>query len=196
MKYIALLRGINVGGNTLIKMVELKAAFEKCGYTCVSTYINSGNVIFESSEKDINKIILHLEKELSKTFSYNLRLVVRSLKELQGVVADVPKDWIKKNDLRMYVAFIKEPVKAEDIAKEFEIKEGVDSIQVGEHVIYMSTKMEGLTKSRFSKLAGKNFYKRSLQGTHYKKIIYEPYQDMTIRNFNTVGKILGIMEKD
>jgi len=177
MKYIALLRGINVGGNSLIKMVELKLAFEKSGYTNVVTYINSGNVIFESDEKDLEKITKKLEKNLSEEFSMPLRVVVRSQKELQEVAEDIPVEW-KKEDVRKYVAFVKEPIQSDEAIKEFELKEGVDSVKQGNHVIYMTTKLEGLTKTRFTKLAGKKIYK-----------------DITIRNFNTVEKILGIMER-
>lgn len=56
MKYVAFLRGINVGGNSIVKMLELKEAFIKSGFINVLTYINSGNVIFESDEKDIERI--------------------------------------------------------------------------------------------------------------------------------------------
>jgi uncharacterized protein (DUF1697 family) len=67
MKYIALLRGINVGGNHKVEMKNLKALFESLGFSDVSTYINSGNVIFESNEERsvvLEKIITCFEKEL------------------------------------------------------------------------------------------------------------------------------------
>jgi uncharacterized protein (DUF1697 family) len=55
-KYLALLRGINVGGNNIIKMVDLKACFEKMGFLDVSTYIQSGNVLFSSPETSLTKL--------------------------------------------------------------------------------------------------------------------------------------------
>lgn len=176
MRYIALLRGINVGGNSLIKMIELKSAFEKSGYTNVVTYINSGNVIFESEEKDLVKITEKLEKNLSKEFAMPLRVIVRSQKELEAIVSNVPDNWKNGSDVRKYVSFILTSANAKDIAKFIDLREGVDELKVGKEVLYMTTKMEGLTKSGFTKMIGKKFYK-----------------DMTMRNFNTVEKILGIM---
>lgn len=178
MKYVALLRGINVGGNNIIRMVELKKAFEECGYSNVTTYINSGNVIFESEEKNTIKITEKLEKALSQTFNYKARLVIRSHEDLKQVVSDVPSSWKKKNDLRCYIAFVKEPVTVEVVMRDIELREDVDSIDLGKHVIYMSTKLSGLTKSKFNKLAAKKIY-----------------QDITIRNFNTTQKLLALMEK-
>ncbi len=175
MKYVALLRGINVGGNMMIKMVELKKAFEFCGFTNVITYINSGNVIF-GSEKSGKIIRTILEAELSKTFHSNLRLVIRSEKELKRVLEDIPSEW-KDNDLRKYVAFIREPVTPKDVRKEVETNEGIDFVKEGKQVLYMSTKLSGITKSKFTKLAGKKVY-----------------QDITIRNYNTVQKIMGMMD--
>jgi uncharacterized protein (DUF1697 family) len=178
MKYVALLRGINVGGNSLIKMSELKFAFEQSGCMNVLTYINSGNVIFESDKKG-EKLTEILEKDLPKTFDMNLRLVILSEKEMEEVIANIPDEWKKEIDLRKYVAFVKDPVQPNEAIKEFDIKEGIDSVKEGKHVIYMSTKLEGITKSKFSKLAGKKIYK-----------------DITIRNFNTVEKITGIIQKN
>ena len=178
MKYVALLRGINVGGNSIIRMADLKRAFEECGFTNVVTYINSGNVIFESEEKSIKAITDLLEKELSETFNFNLRLVVITHAQLQEVVRDAPSEWKKDSDLRRYISFIKEPVTAKDAVQEPELKDGVDFVKDGKQVLYLSTKLEGLTKSNFTKLMGKKIY-----------------QDMTMRNFNTVQKLLALMEK-
>jgi uncharacterized protein (DUF1697 family) len=65
-KYLALLRGINVGGNNIIKMADLKLAFEEMGFSDVSTFIQSGNVIFSSNSTDLNKLTETIEKDLSK----------------------------------------------------------------------------------------------------------------------------------
>ncbi len=177
MKYVALLRGINVGGNNIIKMVALKACFEKEGFKSVSTFIQSGNVIFESEEKHTDIVIRKIESSLSKTFSYKSRIVLRSLEQMKKVVANVPDDWQKQTDIRCYIAFIKEPMTAEKVGKDIELKDGVDSLKVGNGVLYMTTLFSALTKSRFNKLAGKKIY-----------------QDMTIRNYNTTKKITALME--
>ena len=177
MKYVALLRGINVGGNNIIKMLDLKQVFEKAGYTKVGTLIQSGNVVFESKNEDKQEITTHLEAVLSKAFHYTAKLVIRSHKEFKKIIAEVPNDWKHDTDLRCYILFVKEPVTEKDVEKEIEIKEGIDFFSTGVGVVYMSTKMEGLTKSKFAKFIGKKVYK-----------------DVTIRNFKTSRMILEIME--
>lgn len=178
MKYVALLRGINVGGNNLIKMLALKEAFEMIGLKSVITYIQSGNVIFESDEKDSEKLTKKLETMLTKTFAYNARIVVKSHDQVKKIIADVPHEWNTSNDLRCYIAFILEPLTAADAVKEVGIKEGVDSLKVGPDVLYMSTLLSALTKSQFNRLASRKVYK-----------------EMTIRNYNTTKKLLALMEQ-
>lgn len=177
MKYVALLRGINVGGNNIIKMVDLKAAFEKAGFTGVITFIQSGNVIFNSGIQDKEKITTHIESVLSNAFHYESRVVIRSHREVKKILQEVPNEWTKENDLRCYVLFVKEPVTESDVEKEVELKEGVDTMATGVGVVYMATTMEGLTKSKFSKIIGKKIYK-----------------DVTMRNFKTTRMILEIMD--
>jgi uncharacterized protein (DUF1697 family) len=77
-KYVTLLRGINVGGKNLIKMSELKACFETLGFEDVSTYIQSGNVLFSTTRSGQAKLTSLVEEALSKAFNYQSRVVVRS----------------------------------------------------------------------------------------------------------------------
>ena len=76
MNYVALLRGINVGGNRKVPMADLKDCFEKLGHTEVKTYINSGNVIFTSETSDIQKLREALENEIEKTFGFFVDVLV------------------------------------------------------------------------------------------------------------------------
>ncbi|KKR31504.1 MAG: hypothetical protein UT63_C0068G0014 [Candidatus Gottesmanbacteria bacterium GW2011_GWC2_39_8] len=177
MKYVAFLRGINVGGNSIIRMDELKVAVNNIGFTNVKTYTQSGNVIFESDIEDVIKIREELEKSLSDTFAMDLRIVVRTYEELKKVLKDAPIEWKRANDLRCYIAFVKEPVTPKDVLKEIHLKEGVDFVKKGEYVVYMSTKLEGLTHSGFTELVGTSVYK-----------------DITIRSFNAIRKLLKRME--
>src|SRR5215472_9506707 len=100
MKYVALLRGINVGGNNIIKMEQLKACFEEGGFQQVMTYIQSGNVLFESDEENGAKLTNAIEDTLSRTFNYSARVVIRSYAQMQRVVSEVPDDWKHRTDLR------------------------------------------------------------------------------------------------
>ena len=79
MDYIALLRGINVGNSVKINMKELKMLFEQCGFLNVSTYINSGNVIFKSNDKK-NSITANIEKELHITTGNEVKVLVKTKK--------------------------------------------------------------------------------------------------------------------
>lgn len=176
MKYVALLRGINVGGNNIIKMLALKETFEKSGFRNVSTYIQSGNVIFESEEKDIKKITKTLEATLTKTFNYNARIIVKSDKQMQQIVENIPLEWNRRSDIRCYIAFLLEPLSEKDAVKEITLKENVDSLKIGPGVLYMTTVLSELTKSKFNKLASTKIYK-----------------EITIRNYNTTKKIIAVM---
>jgi uncharacterized protein (DUF1697 family) len=172
--YIALLRGINVGGNNIIKMTALKEAVEKCGFDNVSTYIQSGNVIFESEEHDTKRLVETLELALSNRFDYQSKVVVVSRDHLQTILDKVPIEWKTHNNLRCYIAFVKEPMTAKKVLAEINIKSGVDFVRIGRGVLYMSTLLSGITKSGFTKLVGTNVY-----------------QHITIRNYNTAQKILA-----
>jgi uncharacterized protein (DUF1697 family) len=179
-QYLALLRGINVGGNNIIKMADLKACFENLGFTEVVTYIQSGNVLFGSTEKDKTKLTKKIEQKLSERFSYKSRLVVVSHKELKKAVVDAPKGFGKDLDKYRYdVIFLKEPLSIREAMKNVSIKEGVDSAYAGASVLY------------FSRLISK------ASQSHLTKIIKLPmYQNMTIRNWNTTTKLLALMEKE
>src|SRR5215212_328504 len=98
IQYLALLRGINVGGNNIIKMVDLKACFENIGFTKVATFIQSGNVLFRSAEKDKTKLTQKIEQGLSERFSYTSRLVVVTYKELKKAVERAPMGFGKELD--------------------------------------------------------------------------------------------------
>ncbi|MGM1048034.1 MAG: DUF1697 domain-containing protein [Bacillota bacterium] len=87
--YIALLRGINVGGKNMIKMAELKKMCEALGLNRVQTYIQSGNVLFESTEEEstLRKII---ENEIEAVFGFSVNVIIRTSEELKKIVADNP----------------------------------------------------------------------------------------------------------
>lgn len=177
MKYVALLRGINVGGNSLIKMSKLKTVFEDFGLTNVVTYINSGNIIFETKEKNAITLAPKLEQLVAKECNVNSRILLKSAEEIEQINNQVPKEWITGKDIRCYIAFLFAPITPEIAVKEIELREGVDSIKNGPGVLYMTSVMSQLTKSKFNRLASKNIYK-----------------DITIRNYNTAKKILALME--
>ena len=178
-QYLALLRGINVGGNNIIKMSDLKACFDNIGFANVRTYIQSGNVLFKSTEKDKLKLTHKVEKALSERFSYKSRLVIVAYKELKSVVDGAPKGFGKDLDkYRCDVIFLKEPLTAREAMKNVSTKEGVDKAHMGRYVLYFSRLISKATQSRLTKI-----------------IALPMYQNMTIRNWNTTTKLLALMEK-
>lgn len=178
MKYIALLRGINVGGNSIVNMSDLKMACKGLGFGNVKTYINSGNIIFESG-KQKHEIEEELESTILKMFSVSSKVIVLSIIELEKVVEDAPKEWKDGEDIRKYIAFIKKPGKPEEVLTAVKLTSGVDFIKTGNRVVYMSTLLSGITKSGFTKIIGTPIYKQ-----------------LTIRNFNTVKKVKSLMEEN
>jgi uncharacterized protein (DUF1697 family) len=177
MKYLALLRGVNVGGNSLIKMADLKEAVEKSGFINVKTFINSGNVIFESKEANSFKVNAMLEEALKKRFNLESRVFLLTYEQYKDILDRVPEDWKKRQDIRRYIAFIREPVTVNDVIKQAKVKEGVDFVQGGKGAVYLTTLMSGLTKSGFTKLISTPVYK-----------------DITLRNYTTAQKLFTLMK--
>lgn len=180
IQYLALLRGINVGGKNIIKMMDLKACFESLGFSDVVTYIQSGNVLFKSAEKDKAKLTNRVEKELSKQFDYPSRLVIVTHKELKEIVHNAPRGFGAEPDKFRYdVIFLKEPLTPKEALKSVSTKEGVDATYAGEHILYFSRLISKATQSRLTRI-----------------ISLPIYQSMTIRNWNTTTKLLALMEKE
>jgi uncharacterized protein (DUF1697 family) len=102
-QYLALLRGINVGGGNIIKMTDLKACLEASTLENVATYSQSGNVLFETAETDSAKLVRKLERALSKAFSpYQARIVLCSHAKLRQIARKGPNDFGSQPDKYRY----------------------------------------------------------------------------------------------
>src|SRR5579862_9205844 len=109
MKYVALLRGINVGGNKKVPMVELKKVFEDSGFSDVRTLLNSGNVVFSSTEKDVRVLTDKIEIRLEKEFTFHISVIVRTSDAIQSLVESDPfESIIVTSETRLYVTFFSE----------------------------------------------------------------------------------------
>ncbi len=176
--YIALLRGINVGGNNIVKMVDLKTCLESMGITEVTTYIQSGNVVFQSDEANTEILEKRMEEKLSKRFGFKILVVLVTSKQLEEVIKNAPKGFGSKPDVYKYdVLFLKEPLTALVALKDIVLKEGVDTAYAGKDVLYFSRLTEKLTQSRLSRIVGLPIY-----------------QNLTIRNWNTATKLLALIK--
>lgn len=87
--YIALLRGINVGGKNMIKMAELRRTLETMGLARVQTYIQSGNVLFESNEKE-ELLRMRIERQIESVFGFSVTVVLRTAAELEQITENCP----------------------------------------------------------------------------------------------------------
>lgn len=90
MKYVAFLRGINVVGKNKIRMEDLREMFAALGFENVKTYINSGNVIFETRKTDDKKLAEKIESAIEKTFSLNIKTMVRTVGEIEDIIENNP----------------------------------------------------------------------------------------------------------
>ena len=175
--YVALLRGINVGGKNLIKMPALKAVFEAEGFEDVSTYIQSGNVLFGSPEKGSRAFTERIEAMLAEAFDYVPTVVVRSKRQMRAIVEGAPKGFGSRPDEYRYdVMFLKAPLTASKAIGQVPTNPEVDTGYAGTGVLYFSRLTARATASRTS------------------NVVYSPiYPSITIRNWNTTTKLLSLM---
>lgn len=179
MKYVAFLRGINVGGKSKVPMSELKECFEELGFKNVLTYINSGNVIFEAKGA-ANVVSTKIKTALAKKFKLPIgpiKVVIVSYDQLKTIVRKAPKGF-GQTPAKYYsdVVFLID-VASKDAFGTFELHPEVDAVWPGPGVVYFRRLSAKRTKSRMSKIVGKPIYK-----------------NMTIRSWNTTTKLLSLMK--
>ncbi len=178
-RYLCLLRGINVGGKNIIPMADLKSCFENMGFTGVSTFIQSGNVLFNSDKPDISSLTSKTEQALSAQFRYNSSVVIVPHNQLKTVIEKAPEGFGKEPDKFSYgVIFLKEPLTPDELLEKVRTREGVDRTYAGETVLYFSRLISRASQSYLSRL-----------------ISLPEYQYITIRNWNTSTRLLKLMEK-
>ncbi len=178
--YVALLRGINVGGKNLIKMSDLKASFADQGFEDVTTYIASGNVLFRTSQSSATALSVRIEKALSKTFGYDATVVLRTRTQMRSVVTKAPAGFGTKPDTYLSdVIFLKHPLRPARVVKELPTHPDVDEVTAGPGVVYSQRLASRASSSRLSRVAALPIYK-----------------DMTIRSWSTTTKLVQKMDQE
>jgi uncharacterized protein (DUF1697 family) len=172
VRYVALLRGINVGGRTLVKMGDLKTCVEELGLDDVSTYIASGNVLFESGERDAAKLEARIERAIEQRFGLPVKVVVLNRAAYARIVKAIPDPWIGDASLRANVAFVRRGTDAKQVVRELEPDAAVEEVKAIVGAILWATKRDALNRSVMRKLIG---------GAAYK--------ELTVRNLNTTLKL-------
>jgi uncharacterized protein (DUF1697 family) len=176
-RYVALLRGINVGGRNKVAMADLRAAFTDAAFDDVSTYIASGNVLFRS-ERPASSLEDEIEAVLEERFGIPLVVVVRSHRQLRIVVDHAPADFAALGDLHHRDAvFVKSPLTAEKAMGVVQLRDGVDQAWPGPGVVYFARLSAERQRSSMSKIVGTS-----------------EYQLMTIRSWSTTTKLLSLCD--
>jgi len=173
MKYIALLRGINVGGNRKVEMKRLKHLFESLGYTNVATYLNSGNVIFESNKKQ-KTIQKEIPKKLKKEFGFEIQTLVKNEKEVKRIAKAIPKKWENDSLQKTDIAYLFPEIDSKKTVNELPIKKEFIDMKYVKGAIIWNVKKKEYNKSHLNKIIGT-----------------KQYQLMTVRNVNTARFLAG-----
>ena len=177
MIYVALLRGINVGGKNKVDMRKLKATFEQAGMSEVTTYINSGNVVFRDNRRKSPKIVSVLEEAIADDLGFGIKVLVRDLPAIRKVTKALPDKWTNDATMRCDVLFLWETFDRKDIVKELTIRPEIEDVVYVPGSLIWRIDRSNQTRSGLVKIIGTDLYK----GT-------------TIRNCNTVRKLAEMME--
>jgi uncharacterized protein (DUF1697 family) len=178
--FLVLLRGINVGGRNKVPMAELRSVLEELGFSNVSTYIASGNVLLDS-DLGAAKVASTIEAALPKAFKLHselIRIAVLTKAELEAIVKRRPKGFGDEPAKYHSDAIFLMGIDADEAMAVFSPREGVDTVWPGKGVIYSQRLSAHRTKSRLGRIVGT-----------------PPYKSMTIRSWQTTLALLDLMRK-
>ncbi len=178
MVYVALLRGINVGGKNKVDMKQLKSVFEDAGVTDVKTYINSGNVIFASKIRAKARLVGQIEAGIAKRFGFEVPVVLRNLEEMKALAKAIPSKWTTDQRMRCDVLFLWKEVDRSSVLKELKPDPKLEDLHYAAGALIWRIDRKDVNKSTLW---------RGIFGTPL-------YKKMSIRNCNTVRKLVALME--
>ncbi|ADW70511.1 DUF1697 domain-containing protein [Granulicella tundricola] len=176
--YLALLRGINVGGKAKLPMKELAAIFTACGATAVRTYIQSGNVVFEAKPHEAAEAcVAKVTEEIAKQYGYPGRIVLRSTEELRETFTHNPFLKAGAVESTLHVYFLNDLPAAGAVKALDPLRSEPDAFAVHKRAVYLHLP-NGMARTKLT-----NAYFDSKLKTV-----------STARNWNTIGKLLEMME--
>ncbi len=176
--YITLLRGINVGGQKKILMKDLMTLYESMDFKNVKTYVQSGNVVFESHLEDQNDLAGIIEKKILETFGFPVSIIIRTADELKQIILNNP--FIKKkgfDESKLYATFFSDIPSDKLLNEALKIKDEKDRFFISGREAYLFCP-GGYGKTKFSN----NFFEKKLDIT------------ATTRNWNTVRTLMEMVE--
>lgn len=169
--HIALFRGINVGGNHILPMQELREVLENLGLKNVQTYIQSGNVVFDSDEEDLRALSESISKAVSKSHGFEPNVMILSREEFQQAMRQNPFPEAEADPKTLHLSFLKAQPEDPDLAWMESVKAEREEFELKGRVFYLHAP-DGIGRS---KLAAKA-----------EKLLGVPG---TARNWRTVSKI-------
>jgi uncharacterized protein (DUF1697 family) len=172
MRYVALLRGVNVAGNSTVSMARLKACIEGLGFKNVATYINSGNVLFETTAKDRARLVKRIEGAIEKEFDFRVPVVVRAPADIRRITKAVPSSWATDKRMRCDVFFLWPEVDSRAVLRELPADPKIEDLKYVKGALVWRIDRAKVGKSKVRKVIGSDLYKSA-----------------SIRNINTVRKL-------
>ncbi|MEA2827166.1 MAG: hypothetical protein QOG43_1605 [Actinomycetota bacterium] len=172
MTYVALLRGINVGGNCAVDMRALRATFDRLGFGNVRSYINSGNVVFTASNPGDAELARRIEAAVAGDFGVAIPLVLRTAAELAMVAESVPAAWVNDASMKCDVFFLWPDVDRPSIVDDVPHNPAIEDLRYVPGALVRRIDREHVNRSPLTRIVGTDLYRR-----------------MTARNINTVRKL-------
>lgn len=182
MEYVALLRGINVGGNNKVVMSELRAQIAAAGFGHVRTYINSGNLLFEAEDQASREDVAQtVEDILAHHYDFPIRLALLTAQDYLAQLDELP-DWWHGEVARRDALFYTRGLDRDHVRERIEAMElGDEAVHFGEHAVFW----------------GKFDEKSFLKTAYHKRLLREEfYRQVTIRSGSTVEKIAAMLSQD
>ena len=158
-------------------MARLRQTFESAGMSSVSTYINSGNVVFEAPGVPRDGLARTLELAIIEDFGFEVRVLLRDLPRIQAVTEGIPAAWATGPDMRCDVLFLWEEVDRSEVVDELDFNPDIEDVFYVDGAVVWRIDRVNATRSKLTRIVGTDFYKR-----------------LTIRNINTVRRIQAMME--
>ncbi|MBA1144583.1 DUF1697 domain-containing protein [Mesorhizobium neociceri] len=149
--FVALFSGINVGGNRIVKMAELRAFFEALGFIDVASYVQSGNVVFRAKKGDATALTKQIETAFEKKWGFHSRIMVRDLAWFERLVSENPYPEVAGDPTKLHAYTLERQPTAEEISRLAEKCTGPESFEVKGDVLYLKAP-DGLGKSAFANI--------------------------------------------
>lgn len=175
--FVALLRGINVGGKNPLDMAKLRIVFEQLGFSSVKTYINSGNVIFQVRSRGEDELRSRIEAAIKAEFGLAVPAVLRSREAMKTLVDAVPRAWVNGTTMKCDVMFLWPQLDRPEIVEQIPHKPELEDVVYFPGALVWRVDRDKVTRGQVLRIIGT-----------------DTYRQMTVRNVNTVRKLNALMQ--